>query len=344
MSDKVSLIIAGKEIESFESYRVASDLFEAADAFSMTMADPDIRITRGDRCKLIVNGLLELNGIIDKVSRSYDKGARTLSIEGRDLMGLVVDSYCTEFPGLKNTKLSDLARRLLGNIPYVNQVKVEYRKGDKRRSVLVTRQEEEYEYAQIKPGQTVFDVLKQKALEDGRLFFSLPDGTFIFGSPATGGKAQFSFITTKDGLNNNVLSATLTEDIGRSYKTVKVMGQRQGNDETEAGGQNVLATVTNQGFPFTKPYVATIEHDGQDPTNYARIILDSMRFDEWQLELKAPGHSQNGRNFQVNAVCHVTDEVLGVNADLLCYGRTYEPDKNGAFTTLKIGRLGVMPS
>ncbi|MCE5274874.1 MAG: hypothetical protein LLG43_07040, partial [Deltaproteobacteria bacterium] len=163
--------------------------------------------------------------------------------------------------------------------------------------------------------------------------------------PATGGKAQYSFITTKYGRENNIMSATWTNDIGRRFSSVTIMGQKQGDEDTEAGGHNVQAVLTDNTFPFPKPYVATVEHDGQDPKNYAKLILDGQKFDGWQLELKVPGHAQNGKNYQVNAVCHVKDEVLDINKDLLCYGRTFELDKNaGAFTTLRLSRLGVMPA
>jgi prophage tail gpP-like protein len=348
MSDKhdsISLLIEGREIRDFESYKISSDLFEAADAFEVTLADPDITVRKGQTVKLKVNGLLELNGVIDKVARSYDKEeGRRLTLSGRDLMGLVVDSYCTFFPDLQDMKLSDLAKLLLKDIPFVNRMKVVYGKGDKSRAVTVTREEEEYRYTQIKPGQTVFDVLKQKALEQGMFFFCLPDGTLMFGTPVTGGKSTFSFVTTRDGRNNNVMSAMLTEDISRGYKSVTVMGQRQGTDDIEAGGQNVLAIVTDESFPIRKPYVATVEYDGQDPKNYGKLVLDGMRFEAWQLELKVPGHSQDGKNYQVNTVCHVKDEVLGINSDLLCYGRTFELDKNHISTSLRLSRLGVMPA
>ena len=351
MSDKVSLIIAGRKIENFSRYQVSSDLFEAADAFSFDLADPDIKVQKGQRCQLKVNGILELNGIIDKVNPSYDKKGRKLCVEGRDLMGLVVDSCCTTYPDLQDITLKDLAKLLLKDIPYINRSAVRFGKGDKARAVEVTAEAGELKWTQIKPGQTVFEVLKQKALEQGMLFFSLPDGTFMFGQPVTGGKARFHMTTNKKGLNNTIMSATLNDDISRRYKTVTVMGQKQGSDNMDPGMDsmsdqwaNFEGIATDASFPFTKPYVATVEHDGQDPNNYAHLIMDGMQFASWCLEIKTFAHSQNGRNYQVNAVYHVKDEVLGVNADLLCYGRTFEMGKDGVFTTLRLSKLGVMPT
>jgi prophage tail gpP-like protein len=123
-----------------------------------------------------------------------------------------------------------------------------------------------------------------------------------------------------------------------------VTGQIQGMDAMDAEDINIEAVLTDSTFPFKKPYVVKIEHDGMDPKNYGRLIMDGMKFASWCLEDKVYDHSQNGRNYQVNAVYHVKDEVLGVNADLLCYGRTFEMGKDGVFTTLRLSKLGVMPT
>ncbi len=344
MSDRVSIIISGREIADFFSYRVESDLFAAADAFSLELADPDLAIASGSRCFLKVNGRTELNGIIDRVSRSYEKGRRTLTVEGRDLMGLLVDSYCTTYPDLQDIELKELAAQLLKDIPFIKGVRVIYGKGSKNRAVELSK-EEEFEYAQIKPGQTVFDVLKEKALSLGMLFFSLPDGTIVFGEPATGGKAEFFLTNTRQGSHNNIISASLTDDISRRYSSVTITGQVQGDDFMGPGEHNVEAFLPDPAFPFAKPFVAAVDLDSQDPRAYARILMDGQRFDSWLLEVKTHGHAFNGRVYQVNQIYHVVDQLLGINADLLCYGRVFEKDKDrGAFTTLRLSQPGVLPA
>jgi len=342
--DTISLIIGGKEIKDFESYRIQSDLFEAADTFSITLADPDLKISAGSRCLVKVNGLTELNGIIDKVAIEYDKAKRTLTVEGRDLMGLVADSYCTTFPDLTDMKLSDLAKLLLKDIPYVNRMPIKYGKGDKSRAVILTEQEFDFKYIEITPGQTVFEVLKEKALMAGLIFFCLPDGTFMFSMPVSGGKSQFVFICSKEGRTNNILRATLTDDISKRYERVTLMAQSQGMNSLDVGDHNIEASIYDSSFPFVKVYVATVDIDKKNPHNYAKLIMDGQKFEGWQLELKVPEHSQNGKNYTVNAVCHVQDEILDLHADLLCHGRTFELDKNGISTTLKLSKLGVMPA
>jgi len=229
---------------------------------------------------------------------------------------------------------------------------------DENREIELTARDEEYPYTQIKPGQTVFEVLKEKATSDGMILFALPSGKIVFGEPAKGGKAQYFLTTRKDGRNNNILSANLCDDISRRYKTVTVLGQKQGGDAYGSGQDNLdqdwntlisdefnlEATVTDPTFPFNKPFVAMIEHDSQDLEKYARLLMNGMLFEGWHLEIKTFGHSQNGKVYQVNEVYHVQDEVLGINQDLLCYSRTFEKSKQGVFTTLKLSKLGLLPS
>ena len=157
MSDSIELMIGNKAIRDFASYRVESDLFAAADAFSIELADPEMAIATGARCRLKVNGILELNGIVDCVERSHDKSGLHLRVEGRDLMGLLVDSYCRTWPDIQAAQLSSLAKTLLADIPYLSGAKIQYGKGDKSRAVALTRKEEDPTYTQVKPGQTVFD-------------------------------------------------------------------------------------------------------------------------------------------------------------------------------------------
>jgi prophage tail gpP-like protein len=345
MRDKVTLQINDQRIEKFISYRVESNLFNAADTFDLTLADPAQTVEEGSRCKLYVNDQLELNGIIDRIIENTTKTENSLKIEGRDLMGLLVDSYAEDFADKKGETLKVLAQRLLAGIPFINRKAIQYGKGSKDRAVPLTGKEEDFEFTEIEPAQTVFEILKKYALSRGMLFFSLPDGTINFGEPVTSGKAEYTLILRKDGKFNNVLSAQRIRDISRRYKTATITGQRQGTDEYGAEDINISATVTDETFPFAKPFVATADHDGQNPARYAKVLMEKQQLAGQSLSYKTYGHSQNGKNYQVNTVCHVSDDCSSrtIENDFLIYARTFEMSKQGVFTNLKISRLGVLP-
>jgi hypothetical protein len=76
------------------------------------------------------------------------------------------------------------------------------------------------------------------------------------------------------------------------------------------------------------------------------MIMAGQQYEGWQMEVKTPAHSQNGRNYSVNEVYHVQikNDVMNINSDLLCHGRAFDLDKNNITTTLKLSKLGAIPA
>lgn len=352
--DSVVLQVGGKRIERFLSYTVESDLYTADDAFSLELAHPETEIKRGQRCELYVNGVLELTGIIDKCSRSYGKGGLTYTVEGRDLMGLLVDAYCEEFVSVQDYKLSQLAELLLKKIPFINRSNVEYQENvvgklkGKTKTVdtpLIGYLDTPQKVSQIEPGMTVFEVLRNYAASRGLMFFAKPDGTFVFGRPKAGGEPSFSLTCTKSGIGNNVLDGSESDDISKRYSKVIVIGQQQGQDDflMDAGQVTTQGEVVDKDFPFYKPFVAVDNNDSQSPALHARFLLEQQRHEGYQLSYTVQGQSQNGRNWQINELCRVKDEVLGIDGVYLIYGRTMELSRAfGTVTRLKLGTPGVV--
>lgn len=206
-------------------------------------------------------------------------------------------------------------------------------------------------FAKIEPGQTIFEVLKIYAASRGAMFFTLPDGTFVFGKPKDSGVPIYHFTCRKsDPGQNNVLEGSLDENIAKRYSKVIVIGQQQGQDLFGTGGAGKInspkAVITDPTFPFypdfNKPYVAVDQNDSRSPKLHAQMILEKMKYEGFKLQYKVPYHSQNANNFRINEMCHVTDEVLELDDDFLIYGRTFEMSKQGSFTNLRLGYPGII--
>ncbi|MCL2790127.1 MAG: hypothetical protein FWD79_05730 [Desulfobulbus sp.] len=352
-TDNICLEVAGRRIERFLSYEIDADLYVAADAFSLEVARPEITIEPGQKCELYVNGSLELTGIIDRCSRRVDKQGLTYRIEGRDLMGLLVDHYCEEFVTVQGKKLSRLAGMLLKDVPFINREAIVYQedvvgklKGKKKTmddpddGFMDTPQK----LSQIQPGMTVFEVLKNYSASRGLMFFAMPDGTFVFGRPTLKGEPVYELTNRKSGQGNNVLTGEENNDISKRYGKVVVIGQQQGiGDEDDPIKINTHGEVVDPDFPFYKPYVATDNNDAQSPELHARFIMNRQLHEGYQLTYTVQGHSQRGRNWQINQLCQVQDEDLGGDKVLLIYGRTFRRSKTGGTTTtLKLGKPGVV--
>lgn len=352
MPDSIALIAAGRRLEKFLRYRIEADLFCADNYFSLELADPGFAIDPGMRCELQVNGTLALTGIIDRVTDGDDKRGSTLSVEGRDLMGLLVDSYVEEFPDKENTTLKELAEQLLATVPFINRKAICFQAGLAGAAANKTKDSADAALAalgvgqknsHVEPGRTIFEVLKAAAMSRGATFFGLPDGTFVFGRPKASGQPVFTIVHRRDGAGNNTFKTTRVRDISRRYSKISVIGQQQGDDLLAADQINVQATVSDEEAPFYKPYVAVLNDDDKSPQEHARMLLEMQRAESFQLVYSIPGHSQNGRNWTVNELCRVRDQKRGIDGSYLIVSRAFELSKqDGRFTEIRLSYPGVI--
>lgn len=353
--DKITLQINNHMIENFESYKVTSGMFTAADSFIFQLSNPEPAAREGDRCYMYVNGELELNGLVDRLAENYDKNSGTrLTVSGRDLMGLLVDSYCEEYVDYQ-LPLKQFTEKLLAKVPFIShEIKV-IGPGSKLLKIPLHKKDEEFEFTQVKPGDTILDVIRRYALSRGYIFFATPSGQLVFSTPETSRPPDFTLINKKSGpLENNVITAERTRDISRMYSKIMITDQKQGTDNDEPEDINISAELISTDYPFYadgkptkfyKPFVAGIQDDGKEPKKYAAVLMDNQRFEGYQMVYKTYDHSQNGRNFQFNTVCHVLDDIFGLEQGFLIYERTFEMDKNeGVTTTLKLAKMGVQPA
>ncbi len=353
MPDKVQLIIGDVAVENFVSYTMEADIYTADDAFSVELANPSVQIPGGKECKVRINGELELHGILDKITTGGDKSKNTLKVEGRDLMGLLVDAYAEEFIDLKGMKLKTLAERLLKKIPFINRKAVDYQqnivgklKGGKKGKSSVSIMDTAQTVSRIEAGMTVFDVLKGYAASRGLLFFLEYEGDqakFIFGMPKAKGEPLFHLLRRKvDSGGNNVISGEKVEDLSKRYRTVKVIGQQQGFDAISMTAINAKGFAVDKTFPFEKTYVTKNNNDAQSPKLHARMLMTKMRREGFRLSYKVAGHAQGKSNWKINELCRVTDEVLGIDGTFLIYGRKFELSRQGATTMLELSHPGEL--
>ena len=362
MEDKVYLQIGGKRVERFNSYSVDADLYNADDAFSMELTDPETEVKAGMRCQLYVNDSIELDGIIDRVTRGYSKQGSRLRAEGRDLMGVLVDSYAEDFVTLENKKIKDLAEMMIGQtarhpaLPFVSRLPVEYQQNivgkgrGKKQTVsqpLAGFLETEQKISQVEQGMTVFEVLRNYAMSRGLMFwleYEKSGPRLVFGRPVAKGNAMYTLTYLLSGAGNNVLDGEEVTDISKRYSRVTVYSQGQGHQDhgQNAAAVNSKAVREDADFPFYKPFVTRLTNDAQSPALYARLLMEKQRHDGHQLTYRVPGHSQDGENYRINQLALVTDEKFDISDYFLIFGRTFERSKDGTTTKLKLGRPGLV--
>jgi prophage tail gpP-like protein len=360
MPDKVELRVGadiknkkpGIKIEHFLSYQIDADLYTPADAFRLELANPETMIRPGLVCELFINDKKELTGIIDKVHRKVIKSGVSLAVEGRDYMGLLVDSYC-EPPWITvtNMKLKALAETLLAKVPFINRKDIIYQKNiagklkSKKKTTTTVLPDPAQKIGQIEPGQTIFEVLKMYSLSRGLLFYCQPDGVLVFGRPMAKGEPEYALHIDRTGAGNNAIESSVVDDISKRFSKITVMGQQQGSQSTVfAAGINTPPGISlDAAFPFYKPFVALDNNDSLSPKEHARLLMEKMRRDGQRLIYTVGRHSQNKQNWMINKFCHIKDEAQGIEGDYLIYGRTFELSKqSGPTTKLKLGLPGLI--
>lgn len=361
--DKVELYVGKMRIDHFLSYQISADLYTPADAFQLELANPEIDIKPGLLCELYINDQKELTGLIDNVSRKIIKNSVSLSVSGRDLMGLVIDSYCEPpYFDITNMKLQTLAERLLAKVPFIQRKDIKYQdnvvgklKGKKKAALsgFLSALDTEQKIGQIEAGMTIFEVLKNYSLSRGMLFYCEPDGTLVFGRPMAKGAPEYTLQMIENGVGNNVIESNVVQDTSKRYSKVIVIGQQQGAptiaNPTGINTDNVSTPAVDASFPFAKVYVARDNNDNVSPAMRARMILEKQRREGTQLVYTVARHNQNGRNWQINNFCHVKDDKQslsgkkGIDQDFLIYGRTFELNKqSGPITKLRLGEPGLV--
>ena len=357
MPDKVELYVDGIKIEHFVKYSISADLYTPADAFHLELANPETAITAGAQCELWINDNLELTGVIDKVHRKINKSGVSLAVEGRDFMGLLLDSYCEPpWKTVTGMKLKALAELLLTKTPFINRKTIVYQENvvgklkGKRTSAssgFLAGLDTAQKIGQIEAGMTIFDVLKNYSLSRGMLFYCLPDGTLVFGRPLAKGAPAYTLTMLKSGKGNNVIESEVEQDISRRYSKYIVVGQQQGAptiaNPSGINTDNKGTPCLDPDAPFYKPFVACDNNDNLSPKERARVIMEKHRREGTHLVYTVGRHSQNGQNWAINKMCRIKDEKQYIDADYLIYGRTFEMDKQtGPITKVKLGVPGVV--
>ena len=333
MLDKVTMWVEGfGTVNNLASYSLETDMYLAASSFTVGInprqsAENDFFIKEGSRIKIFVNGIVDLDGIIDSVKEGGSKDEFSITLAGRDLMGILCDHHCEEF-GFKalpsNTTIKELVESMIKDVPFIEKSNIIYQ-------WAAQKVKDVFEQSCVEVGSTVFDVLKQYTSRRGMLFFALPNSKFILGNPNFSGPSDFSLIRRKrDSIQNNIIEGSVTRDISNAFSKVVVLGQKENtfdnsldlsdemkaattpeeiqrlNDRyTAAFNMNTNIKVTAEMpkgiIPFYKPYVTKSNTDSKSAKVQAQSIIEACRASMFVLEYTVPFHSQNGLNFSVKS-------------------------------------------
>ena len=251
----------GIQFDTWKSYRFSEHFLTPADGWSMVLGDESVgdelisKLHPGQTVRLSVNGHVTSTGYIDSVDITTDRvGGTSVTLEGRDKMGAVVDGCVDPLTRFKEGQtIFDVASAVL--LPFnfsTLAVDNDVNKGvitGQLRGVKTTRKGKtlkSYQLAnQLKPHphEGAFAFLSRLTQRSGLWVWPSADGQFvILAKPDFEQDASFT-ITHKRGaagIANNVITSNVRRDGGDQPSMIVVTGSGTGGDN-QFGQLRVLA-------------------------------------------------------------------------------------------------------
>lgn len=319
-----------------------------------------------------------LSGYIDKVDVSFSNSDRTVTIEGRDKTGDLVDSsafiidQATSSLEFKNIDIVALAKKFTTQLDIKVSVAAGVDIGEK------------FEKFTVKQGESIFEMLERAAKLRGLLMLSDDSGDLVFTNRSGGDigddpDAKTASTTTglvqevKAALNKpsiqqpkkafdyntkpfkkladvaliqgeNILEARATYDMTDRFQTYVVKGQQPTSDTLKELNSTAIKALSFDRFVTRKRTKVIIPTNSVDATsakqraNWEAIVRATKAVD---IVVKLQGWEQQpgGRLWQVNELVKLEAGMIGVKGQtLLITGVEFEKSTDGTFTIIKMTR------
>ncbi|WP_107885564.1 phage baseplate assembly protein [Neisseria elongata] len=306
----VTLLINGKTHGQWTNYDIVSDLLTPADDFSVTLgrpvdAKPDT-VRAGDKVEVRVGGDTVLSGRIDRVQTVTEKGGKTLTIQGRDDAGVLLDCSAPLF-NAQDMDLNQIIEKIVKPLGLA-KIRIDAAKTDKTHKV------------QIEPGSRAWDALLEYAEANGLWPWLEPDGTLVIGGPDYTAAPVAELVLRTNGQNNNIKRLEVNRDMASRYSEVTVLAQ------SHSGKNNIKATAKDESVKLHRPLIVTepdIDSQAQAQRKAKKRLADS-RLEGLTITATVQGHrTDDGTLWQPGQRINVLSEPDGIDAVYFLMARTF---------------------
>lgn len=358
----------------YRSYNFDTQYGAIASAFSVSLADLDADIQTGYGIQFLINNRIYFQGIIQRRQKVIDKGNRGIIISGKDRSSILVESYCNNYKDFNNESPKDIIDSLINQTNFYTKQKGTIEESedtsgfnnsddiDTRNEVVLSdvnesdtvsgREDTTYyddeflllgnkKHFKINIGDTVYGKISEVVEASGYEILYLENGTLYIGDLNKKRYADtvvYDITQKKDGIGNNVLRASFSEDDSGRYSTISISSQSEEYSYDSGAHVNKETIATDSTLRGKKFYANHINSDENDPEKIAIQIREDQRREGYQLIYEVPGHiAKNGEVWAVNRYAKVTDEILEIYRHLVIYGRTFIfDDRRGRQTILRL--------
>ncbi len=320
----LQLVVNGQQHAGWNRIRVHRGLEEIAGEFDLGVSErwsetiPPIEVRAQDRCSVVVAGVTLITGNVDRVGYSYDATSHSVSVNGRDATGDMVDCAAEHAKGeWRNADIGQIARDLAK--PFGIKVAIA---GDIGAPFPVFA---------LEPGETAFDCLERAARQRGVRLLSDGLGGLIVGAK----EATASGASLVEG--ENILGCEVSNDCSQRFAHYIVRGQQAGTDDTNGkDAAQVKATADDAGVLRNRTLVVVDEDQGD--------IAGLQRRAKWEASVRAAraltatvkvqGWTHANGLWQPNTLVRLNAPTVRIDRELLVRDVDFVVDENGTFTEL----------
>lgn len=335
---ELTLVVGGFRYAGWKSIRVTRSIESIAGSFSLDVSDrwdgdeAPWTIVEEDPCRVEIDGIVVIDGYIDKRSLSLSATQRALSYSGRDRAGALVDCSAIVDAGsvskkkwtFYNVDLVEVATAIAK--PFGIPVSVQAGLG----SVLAKNKK-----VVLSPGDTCFEVISRIAAAAGVLVVSDAAGGIVITRAGTTRAAPLI-------QGQNILSASVEYDASDRFYRYLLSTQIPGTDEASGDTTRVQAEAIDKGVRRPERVILIRPEKGYN-------TADSRRRADWEARIRAAraekvtvsvqGWRQpSGALWPINTLTRVVAPSIGVDGDLLISQVEYSVGDGGQVTQLGLVR------
>ena len=325
--NEVVVRIGGKEHKDWLSYDIDSDFLIPADAFSFETNVSQDQGVLADysslQCEVLINNQLIMTGIIGHQNEMVDKSNHSITFNGRDLAGLLVDCSVKQI-NVKGMNVLAAAQKIAEPWKQIKKV------------ILKAEKNPVLDKVDIEPGETAWQALSKIAYKAGLHVWLEPDGTLVIGGADYSSPPVATLCHSKYDNRRNIQSIQIEYNTENRYSEVTFLGQSH-TRFADPSKHDLKWVYKDETMTLYKPKTVVIgdAENLEQLKVQAKKMLSDWRLEGFSLTITVADHkTQDGVLWQPGQRVHVIDEDQQIDAIFFLMGRRFFINSNGGTQTV----------
>ena len=305
--NEVVVRIGGKEHKDWLSYDIDSDFLIPADAFSFETNVSQDQGVLADysslQCEVLINNQLIMTGIIGHQNEMVDKSNHSITFNGRDLAGLLVDCSVKQI-NVKGMNVLAAAQKIAEPWKQIKKV------------ILKAEKNPVLDKVDIEPGETAWQALSKIAYKAGLHVWLEPDGTLVIGGADYSSPPVATLCHSKYDNRRNIQSIQIEYNTENRYSEVTFLGQSH-TRFADSSKHDLKWVYKDETMTLYKPKTVVIgdAENLEQLKVQAKKMLSDWRLEGFSLTITVADHkTQDGVLWQPGQRVHVIDEDQQIDA------------------------------